>query len=109
MDWPDLDTGTCRAAISLPQLGHPRFTRACLDESVIGARRPEVREFVPFDDRWFDDDPPGALVPLPANFTCVHAGDGAFHWVPAGTSGKVITSPVRKPSSAAVPAFSSST
>ena len=64
MDWPDLDTGTCRAAISLPQLGHPRFTRACLDESVIGARRPEVREFVPFDDRWFDDDPPGALVPL---------------------------------------------
>ena len=68
-----------------------------------------MREFVPFDDRWFDDDLPGPLVPLPPNFTCVHAGDGVFHWVPEGTSEKVITSPLRKSSFAAVPALSSST
>ena len=78
-------------------------------ERVEGARRPEVREFVPFDDRWFDADPPGPLVPLPSNFTCVHAADGAFYWVPEGTSENVITSPLRKPSFAAVPALSSST
>ena len=68
-----------------------------------------MREFVPFDDRWFDDDLPGPLVPLPANVTCVRAGDGVFHWVPEGTSEKVITSPVCKSSFAAAPALSSST
>lgn len=68
-----------------------------------------MREFVPFDDRWFDDEPPGPLVPLPGNFVCVHAGDGVFHWVPEGRPENVITSPLRKPSFAAVPALSSST
>lgn len=68
-----------------------------------------MREFVPFDDRWFDDDLPGPLVPLPANCTCVHARDGVFHWVPAGTSENTITSPLRTPNFSAVPALSSST
>lgn len=66
-------------------------------------------EFVPFDDRWFDDQPPGPLVPLPLNFTCVRSRDGVFHWVPEARSENVITSPLRSPSLAAVPALSSST
>ena len=68
-----------------------------------------MREFVPFDDCWFDDEPPGLLVPLPANFTCVHVDDGAFHWVPEGKFENAITSSLRKPSFVAVPALSSST
>ncbi len=68
-----------------------------------------MREFVPFDDRWFDSEPPGPLVPLPQGFTCVRDDDGAFHWVSDGTWEKVITSPLCKPSRAAVPALSSST
>ena len=68
-----------------------------------------MREFVPFEDRWFDRDLPGPLVPLPSNFTCVHADDGVIHWVPEGKSENVITSPSRKPSFAAVPALSSNT
>lgn len=75
----------------------------------MGQGDPKVREFVPFDDRWFDDDPPGLLVPLPSNFTCVRSDDGVFHWVPEGKLEKVITSPLRTPSFAAVPALSSST
>ncbi len=66
-------------------------------------------EFVPFDDRWFDTGAPGPLVPLPANFTCVHLADGVFHWAPEMPAENVIASPSRSPSRAAVPAFSSST
>lgn len=69
----------------------------------------QVHEFVPFDDCWFDDEPPGPLVPLPSNVTCVRSDDGVFHWVPEGRLENVITSPLRRPSFAAVPAFSSST
>ncbi len=68
-----------------------------------------MREFVPFDDRWFDDELPGPLVPLPSNFTCVRSGDGVFHWVPEGRFENVITSPLCKPSFAAAPALSSRT
>lgn len=68
-----------------------------------------VREFIPFDDRWYDTEPPGPLVPLPSNAACVRSDDGVFHWVPEGTPEKVITSPLRTPSLAAVPALSSST
>ena len=68
-----------------------------------------MREFVPFDDRWFDSGPPGRLIPLPANFACVHDRDGVFHWVPDGIPENVIKAPLRTPSFAAVPAFSSST
>ena len=70
-----------------------------------------MREFVPFDDRWFDSEPPGPLVPLPANYTCKRCRDGVFHWVPEG-EGKlenVITSPLRRPNFAATPALSSNT
>lgn len=66
-------------------------------------------EFVPFDDRWFDDEPPGPLVPMPVNFTCVRSDDGAFHWVPEGRPETPMTSPLRTPSFAAAPALSSST
>lgn len=68
-----------------------------------------MREFVPFDDRWFDEELPGRLVPLPMNFTCMHDNNGVFHWVPEATPDKVIASPMRAPSFAAVPALSSST
>lgn len=68
-----------------------------------------MREFVPFDDCWFDEDLPGPLVPLPMNFTCMHGEDGVFHWVPEDTLENVITSPLRAPSFPATPAFSSST
>lgn len=68
-----------------------------------------MREFVPFDDRWFDEEPPGPLVPLPGNYACVHCDDGMFHWLPDDRLEKVITSPLRTPSFAATPAFSSST
>lgn len=68
-----------------------------------------VREFIPFDDRWYDSEPPGRLVPLPMNFTCVHGDDGVFHWVPEGRPEKVMASPLRTPSFAATPALSSST
>lgn len=69
-----------------------------------------MREFVPFDDRWFDEDLPGALVPLPGNFTCVHCDDGVFHWIAEDSEGDSrMTSPVRAPNFAAVPALSSST
>ena len=69
-----------------------------------------MREFIPFDDRWYDSEPPGQLVPLPMNFTCVHGDDGVFHWVPEeGRSEKVMASPLRTPSFAATPALSSST
>lgn len=68
-----------------------------------------MREFIPFDDCWFDDQPPGPLVPLPMNVTCVRDKDGVVHWLPGDTSENVITSPLRKPSFAAVPALSSST
>ncbi len=68
-----------------------------------------MREFVPFDDRWFDEELPGPLVPLPMNFTCMHAEDGVFHWVPEATPENVITSPLRAPSLAASPALSSRT
>ncbi len=69
-----------------------------------------MREFVPFDDRWFDEALPGPLVPLPMNFACMHGEDGVFHWVPeAGMPENVITSPMRAPNLAAVPALSSST
>ncbi len=68
-----------------------------------------MREFVPFDDRWFDSEPPGRLVPLPSNYTCRRCEDGIFHWVPEGTLENVITSPLCKPSFAAMPALSSST
>lgn len=68
-----------------------------------------MREFVPFDDRCFDEEPPGPLVPLPANFTCVRTDDGILHWVPECLAEKVITSPIRMPNLAAVPALSSST
>lgn len=68
-----------------------------------------MREFIPFDDRWYDAEPPGLLVPLPMNFTCVRNDDGVFHWVPEGRSGKPRTSPLRAPILAASPALSSST
>ena len=69
-----------------------------------------MREFVPFDDRWFDEGLPGPLVPLPGCFTCVHGDDGAFHWVAEDDRfEKTITSPMRAPIFAAVPALSSST
>ncbi len=68
-----------------------------------------MREFVPFDDRWFDAEPPGRLVPLPMNFVCLRDPDGTFHWVPEGTPDNVISAPLRSPSFAAVPALSSST
>lgn len=71
-----------------------------------GAR---VQEFVPFDDRWFDDGLPGPLVPLPMGCLCVHDADGVFHWIPEGTLENVISLPLRSPSLAAVPALSSST
>ena len=67
-----------------------------------------MREFIPFDDCWFDDLP-GPLVPLPMNVTCVRGEDGVFHWVPGDASENVITSPLARPSFAAVPALSSST
>lgn len=66
-------------------------------------------EFVPFDDRWFDGEPPGPLVPLPLNCVCLRTDDGVFHWVPEGACGSVIAAPICSPSFAAVPAFSSST
>lgn len=70
----------------------------------------QVREFVPFDDGWFDEELPGALVPLPGNLACLHGADGAFHWVAEGDRlEKSMTSPLRTPSFAAVPALSSST
>lgn len=68
-----------------------------------------MREFVPFDDRWFDAGLPGALVPLPVNCSCVRAADGVFHWVSDAVSDNAIVSPLRIPSRAAVPALSSST
>lgn len=68
-----------------------------------------MREFVPFDDRWFDDEPPGPLVPLRASFTCLRDPDGVFHWVPADTLENVAASPLRTPSRAVAPALSSST
>ncbi len=68
-----------------------------------------MREFVPFDDRWFDDAPPGALVPLPLSCTCIRTADGTFHWVRVPTPDSVITSPLCNPSRRAVPALSSST
>lgn len=71
-----------------------------------GAR---VVEFVPFCDGWFDDEPAGPLVPLPAHFACRRAADGVFHWVPESTPEMPITSPTCRPSFAAVPALSSST
>ena len=66
-------------------------------------------EFVPFDDRWFDSAPPGRLIPLPVNFTCMRDRDGVFHWVPEGMPENVTKSPLRIPSFAAMPALSSST
>ncbi len=68
-----------------------------------------MREFVPFDDCWFDAEPPGKLVPLPLNLVCSRVPDGTFHWVPEGTPDSVITAPLRSPSFAAVPALSSNT
>ena len=68
-----------------------------------------MREFVPFDDRWFDEELPGRLVPLPMNFICMHGEDGTFHWVQEDTLENLMTSPLRAPSFAAAPAFSSST
>lgn len=68
-----------------------------------------MREFVPFDDGWFDDDPPGPLVPLPLGCTCVRTDDGTFHWVRAVTPDSVIASPLCNPSLRVVPALSSST
>lgn len=68
-----------------------------------------MREFVPFDDRWFDAEPPGPLVPLPLGCTCIRGDDGTFHWVRAATPDSVITSPLCNPSRCAVPALSSST
>lgn len=68
-----------------------------------------MREFIPFDDRWFDSEPPGPLVPLPRNYTCKRCEDGVFHWLPEARLENVIVSPLRKPSFAAVPALSSST
>lgn len=68
-----------------------------------------MREFVPFDDRWFDAEPPGKLIPLPTNFVCLRDPDGTFHWVPEATPDNVITAPLRNPSFAAVPALTSST
>ena len=69
----------------------------------------QVREFVPFDDRWFDEEPPGALLPLPGDLVCVRAADGVFHWLREDASATVIASPMRAPIFAAVPALSSST
>lgn len=68
-----------------------------------------MREFIPFDDCWFDDQPPGRLVPLPTNLTCVRSEDGVFHWVPEGMPETPSRSPLRAPMLAAVPALSSST
>ncbi len=83
---------------------------ACLDEAVVRVKEAAVREFVPFDDCWYDEQPPGRLVPLPANFVCVRDHAGVFHWIPESeTPENVITSPVRAPMRAAVPALSSST
>lgn len=81
----------------------------CLDGSVSRAKECRVHEFIPFDDRWFDAEPPGPLVPLPMDFTCVRSDDGVFHWVPEGRSEMRSTSPLRAPIRAAVPALSSST
>lgn len=68
-----------------------------------------MREFIPFDDCWFDEDLPGPLVPLPGDFICRRGDDGTFHWVPEGRPENVMTSPLRTPSFAATPALSSST
>ncbi|GEM_PF-1318476 len=68
-----------------------------------------MREFVPFEDGWYDRELPGPLVPWRPDLRCVHTEDGMFHWVGAGTPEKVSTSPMRTPSFAAVPALSSST
>lgn len=66
-------------------------------------------EFVPFDDHWFDCEPPGPLIPLPVNCAYMRDANGVFHWVPEGVPENVIVSPLRTPSLAAVPALSSST
>lgn len=68
-----------------------------------------MREFVPFDDRWFDGEPPGALVPLPAGCVCRRGADGVFHWIADEAPDTVSVSPLRNPSRVAVPALSSST
>jgi hypothetical protein len=68
-----------------------------------------TREFVPFDDRWFDREPPGPLVPWRSDLHCVRSEDGTFHWVGADMPEKARTSPSRIPNFAAVPAFNSST
>lgn len=95
----------------MPDLGHAVFTRECLDGGKAKQRQGNpVREFVPFDDRWFDEKLPGALVPLPGYLACVHGDGGVFHWVAVdGRPEKPIRSPSRAPIFAAMPALSSST
>lgn len=73
------------------------------------SKESRVHEFVPFDDRWFDNQPPGPLVPLPSNLACMRGQDGVFHWVPERKPPTPSTSPLRAPIRAAVPALSSST
>ena len=93
----------------LARFGSPGFHAHVLGWVRGHGKETGVREFIPFDDRCFDEDPPGPLVPLPGNYACVRCDDGVFHWLPAGTSEKVSVSPSRTPSFAAVPALSSST
>ena len=72
-----------------------------------------MMQFIPFDDRWFDagEAMPGPLVPYHVGVPCAHVTserDGD-HCVADGTLMNVPMSPLRAPSFAATPPFSSST
>ena len=68
-----------------------------------------MQQFIPFDDRWFDTGEalPGPLVPYHVGVPCAH--DDEDHCAAGGTLMNVAASPLRTPSFAATPAFSSST
>jgi hypothetical protein len=103
--------GTARGAI---RHMHAPFGSSLVHPDVLGwnaskGKENRVREFIPFDDRWYDSEPPGPLVPLPMNASCVWDEGGVFHWVPECRPEAPRTSPLRAPIRAAVPALSSST
>lgn len=72
-----------------------------------------MRQFIPFDDRWFDSGEamPGPLVPYHVGVCCAHiACEGEEdHCVAGGTLMNFTASPSRAPSLAAAPPFNSST